>query len=130
MPSDYVEAINAARAVQSLPDGSPIDRGPAHLLLVLATRHPNIWPGQRQLALDVKASRRSVNRWLDVLENAGLVWRHRRGRASTLYELRLGTIRKCSKVPSVAPEEQTTKSKKNDSDGDGWVPSTDEELFF
>jgi hypothetical protein len=78
-----------------MPDGSKMPPGLAHTLLVLASYYPNIWPGQHRLADDLKIDRRSVNRRLRKLEDAGLIERYQRGAASTLYRLNLSLIRKC-----------------------------------
>jgi hypothetical protein len=45
-------AITAARSIQSLPDGRPIPKSAAHLVLVLATYFPKVFPCQARLAAD------------------------------------------------------------------------------
>ena len=107
MNDTTLTAINAARAIRSMPDGSKITPALAHTLLVLATYYPNIFPSQETLARDMSVSRRQVNRRLRPLEDARLIFRSRREGSSTVYRLNLGAIRKGRGVTLVPPEDQT-----------------------
>jgi DNA-binding MarR family transcriptional regulator len=123
MPDErFFSVVAAVKAVRSLPDGSPATPSLKHTLLVLATYWPNIWPSQHRLAVDMGVNHGNVNKRLGKLEAAGLIYRLRRGRnVSTVYRLRLGTIRKCA-VEALATETRTTNSTAKQ--------SADEEILF
>jgi len=87
--------IAAARAIERLPDGTPITPALGHTLLALASYWPNIWPSQDGLARDLKIHRRNVNRRLAALECAGLISRRKRKDTTTTYTLDLKAIRAC-----------------------------------
>ena len=113
----FFSVLTAVKAVRSMPDGSPMPLGLKHTLLVLATYWPDIWPGQERLAVDLSVSRRNVNKRLRKLEDAGLIFRLRRGRnQSTVYRLKLGAIRKGAGVPVSLP---TPERLSNGTDTDG-----------
>jgi hypothetical protein len=92
------------------------------MLLVLSTYWPSVWPSQERLARDMKVSRRHVNRLLLALEKAGLIVRKRRGYSSTLYHLKLQTIREC--CDPVVPEVVTSvPHKQQEVEGSSSDPS-------
>lgn len=93
-----LSVINAVRAIQTMPDGDEVPNTLKHVLLVLASYWPRIWPSQSRLVRDLHVSQRSLNRYLSTLEGAGLIARTRRGYTSTAYALNLPLIRDCGKV--------------------------------
>lgn len=102
-------AVRAARSIKFMPDGTKLSHGLKHTLLVLATYYPNIWPSEARLADDLGITRGNVVKRLRALEDAGLIARQYRGRnTSTLYRLRLRTIRRgiASDALEVSPASQ------------------------
>lgn len=117
----FFPTLNAVKAVRSLPDGSPCPYGLKATLIVLATYWPNIFPGQERLAVDLCISRANVNKRMRRLEDAGLIVRVRPDRwegVSTLYRLKLATIRKCAAEP-VSPATHYRQTNGTESDGAG-----------
>lgn len=75
-----LEAIDAVTALK----GVKLTMGERFTLVMLARRHPNCHPGLRLLAREVGSDRANVGRWLDALEEKGLVesyYRYADGRA-------------------------------------------------
>lgn len=96
MPRETLRTVlGVVKAATRMPDGTPMPASLSHALLVLASYWPHIWPGQERLAADMCVSRRQLNRRLRLLEDAGLIVRHRRGTLSTAYQLDLKRLRLC-----------------------------------
>jgi DNA-binding transcriptional ArsR family regulator len=90
---DLLSVIKAVRAVQRMPDGSPMPPSLGHALVILATYYPHIWPSLDRLAADMKITRRGLTKRLAALEEAGLIRRHQRTGTTTEYRLNLRAIR-------------------------------------
>jgi biotin operon repressor len=108
LPADerFFSVLNAVKAVRSMPDGSPCPHGLKATWIGLATYYPNIFPGQERLAVDLCITRSNVNKRMRRLEDSGLIVRVQPNKwegASTLYRLKLATIRKCAAEPVSLP---------------------------
>jgi DNA-binding transcriptional MocR family regulator len=124
--------VETVRDIRAMPDGTPVPPALRHTLIVLASFAPKVWPSQESLALALGVDRRTVNRRLKVLVDAGLISRTRRGWKSTQYGLRLNLIRKCDigVLLNVTPdghmkyyvEEETDSTRESGSDSDYEFP--------
>lgn len=85
-----LEAIRAAKEIDTLPNGQPMTMPLSHALVVLASYWPNIWPSQERLAREMHCSRRHVNRLLGELEESGMIVRLPASGRTTRYRICFG----------------------------------------
>jgi biotin operon repressor len=92
MPHTTLDAVDAAIAIDQLPDGSPIPTGLKHALMVLATYWPNIWPSVDRLARNMGIGERAAQKRLRELEQAGVITRQDRPGRTSRYRLNLPAL--------------------------------------